>query len=77
MEGIYKGKYLIGLYNKPEIAGNDDAVAIFDNCRELAAYMGKAVNATVKIAARRLKARNKDVTIDGKTYEMHFIKYED
>lgn len=77
MEGIYKGKYLIGIYNKPELSGNDEAVAILDNCRELAAYLGKSVRIATAIAARRLRSRKPDININGRVYEIHLIKFED
>ena len=77
MQGIYKGKYLIGIYNKPEFSGNDEAVAILDNCRELAAYIGKSVRIATAIAARRLRSRKPDIIINGRIYEIHLIKFED
>ena len=77
MNGIYKGKYLIGLYNKPEIEGNDEAVAILDNCKQLAAYMDRSVRVAMAIAARRLKSKKKDVVIRGRVLEMHFIEYDE
>lgn len=77
MKGIYKGKYLIGIYNKPELSGNDEAVAILDNCRELAAYLGKSVRMAAMIAARRLRSRKPDISINGRVYEIHLIKFED
>lgn len=77
MEGIYKGKYLIGIYRKPEECGSDEAVAILDNCRELAAYLGKSVRMATMIAARRLRSRKPDINIRGKIYELHLIKFED
>lgn len=77
MQGIYKGRYLIGIYNKPEVSGNDDAVAILDNCRQLAAYIGKSVRMATAIAARRLRSCKPDITIGGKVYEIHIIKFDD
>lgn len=77
MQGIYKGKYLIGIYNKPEVAGNDEAVAILDNCRQLAAFMGKSVRIATAIAARRMTSRKPDIKIGGKIYELHLIAFEE
>lgn len=77
MEGIYKNAYLIGIYNKPEVSGNDEAVAILDNCRELAAYIGKSVRATRAILARRMRNAKPDIDIGGKVYEIHCIKVVD
>lgn len=77
MQGIYKGKYLIGIYNKPELTGNDEAVAILDNCREFATYIGKSVRMATAIAARRLNGRRPDIIIGGRLYEIHLIKFDD
>ena len=76
MERIYKGQYLIGIYNKPEIVGNDEAVAILDNCRQLAEYIGKSVREATALAARRLRGRKPDIEIDGKVYELHLVKFD-
>lgn len=75
MQGIYKGKYLIGIYNKPEVAGNDEAVAILDNCAQFARYIGKSVRMATAIAARRLRNRKPDIVIDGRVYELHLIEF--
>ena len=75
MQGIYKGKYLIGIYNKPEVSGNDEAVAILDNCTQLAKFIGKSVRIATAIAGRRLRGRKPDIEICGKLYEIHLIKF--
>lgn len=77
MKGIYKGKYLIGIYNKPEVSGNDEAVAILDNCRQFAEYIGKSVRMATMIASRRLRTRKPDITIGGKVYELHLVKFDE
>lgn len=77
MEGIYKGQYLIGIYNKPEVAGNDEAVAILDNCRQFARFIGKSVHAAINIAGRRLRGRKPDIEINGRIYEIHLVKFDE
>jgi len=76
--GIYKNRFLLGVYEKPEEDSDDDqAVAILDNPKQLAEFAGMTVRCAVMLTNRLQHGRKPDIEVGGKTYQIFLIEYED
>lgn len=78
MKGFYKKRYGIGLYKKIRKVGDtDELVELFDSAQEFAIFLGKSIKKTRDILGLHFKQHQKDVVVNGQTFELAFIDMED
>ena len=72
-ERLYKGRYMIGIYNSPEDDGDDGLYQIFDNCRQLAEYLGTNLRSAISLVNLSTKRENPRISIDNRRKEIKLI----
>jgi hypothetical protein len=78
MEGIYKNRFLIGVYEKPRADGEEEPpAAILDNPRQFAAYTGMSVRCAIAFLSRLQHGRKPDLKNGGKLYQIFLIEYDE
>lgn len=78
MKGYYKQKYGIGIYKKIRNVGEtDELIGLFDSAEEFANFIGKSLRKAYDILFLHLSKGQKDIIVNGKMCELHFIDMRD
>lgn len=71
--GLYKKKFAIGIYQKETETQTDQLIFLAESIQELAEYIRANIDKTYVIANQHFSGKIKDIVVDGKLCEMHFI----
>jgi len=72
MEKLYKGKYLIGIYK--DKTNDDSLIALCDNSKEFAEFMGISINAACVALKRFFEHKTNHLRYKNELCKIYFIK---